>query len=73
MPQWLRANLLLLGLIAISAVVLYLSHVLVRALGLLPEQQRYFTAGVGLLVIVINYFLARRMHKALTRIDLDKR
>ena len=73
MPQWLRANLLLLGLIAISAVVLYLSHVLVRALGLSPEQQRYFTAAVGVLVIVSNYFLARRMHKALTRIDLDKR
>jgi hypothetical protein len=73
MPQWLRANLLLLGLIAISAALLYLSHVLARALGLLPEEQRYFTAAIGVLVIVVNYFVARRMHRALTRISLDKR
>jgi len=71
MPQWMRANLLLVLLIAISAGSLYLSHAIARALGLLPDETRYFTAAVGILVLIGNYLIARRAHKALTRIKID--
>jgi hypothetical protein len=73
MPQWLRANLLLVGLVLISTAVLYLTHALATALGLFAEERRYLTAAVGVIVIVVNYFIARRMHRSFTRITLEKR
>ena len=71
MPQWMRANLLLVLLIAISAGALYLSHAIARAVGLLPDETRYFTAAVGVVVLIGNYLIARRVHKALARIEID--
>jgi di/tricarboxylate transporter len=72
MPQWLRANLLILGLLLLTALIWYVTQWAVRALGLWPAEQRYVSAAVGIVALVVNYLLARRIHRAMTRIDVDR-
>lgn len=65
-----RANLLLLALFAVTAAFLYVAFLAARALGLLPEEQRYVMAAAGILAVVANFLIARQlMRKVLARTD----
>jgi membrane protein implicated in regulation of membrane protease activity len=70
MPQWLRANLLLAALLLVTAGLLFLSLRIARALGLPPDLQRYVMAAVAALALIVNYFVAKRVHRAITRITV---
>jgi hypothetical protein len=72
MPQWLRANLLILGLLCLTAAFLFLAHLFSLALGLFPEERRYVLATVAVIAFIVNAVIARRVHTRLTRIDLRK-
>jgi hypothetical protein len=74
MPQWVSANLLILGLLLVTAGLLFLAHLASGALGLLPEERRYVLASVAVVAFIVNAYIARRVvNRRLTRIDLDTR
>ena len=73
MPHWLRANLLLLALFVIAAAVLWFAHLAVRRLGLLANEQRYVMAVIGLIVVIANYLIAKRLVRSMTRLSINKR
>jgi hypothetical protein len=59
----LRANLIILGLFALTAAIGCLTYLAVRALGLLPDERRHVMAAVGIVTVVLNYFISRRLHR----------
>jgi hypothetical protein len=73
MPQWLRANLLILALLFLTAALLFFAHLTSLALGLLPEERRYLLATVAALAFIVNAVIAHRVHQRPTRIELRKK
>jgi hypothetical protein len=71
--QGLRANLILLALMLITVALLFSSLRLARALGLGPEEQRYVMAAAALVAVILNYWIARRLHRTATRIIVNDR
>jgi divalent metal cation (Fe/Co/Zn/Cd) transporter len=69
--QGLRANLILLALMLVTVALLFSSLRLARAMGLGPEEQRYVMAAAALVAVVLNYWIARRLHRNATRIIVN--
>jgi hypothetical protein len=52
----------------ITAALLFSALRLARALGLGPEEQRYVMACSALLAVIVNFWIARRLHRTRTRV-----